>query len=207
MLYLVPFVTAQEIAPVSHEFDAIGELVEISLDVSDYRHEGTKIVRSESDYHILTDVAVDQLFATFTDRNRQAEIIPRVLEYDAEPVPGSDGYVVIEHQVVGIRFMGFDATYDLEQRSEVIDRRDYRPPEFVIRYRMVESLDGKLESSSGAFLVRESRFDGRPVTYIRQRNITEIRDTFFGLKAILRRFTPSDTEQLMAALIADARLR
>lgn len=190
---------------VNHTFEELNNLVEIHLDVSRYHADGTKIVRSESDFHMITDVPLDALVETMTDRERQAEILPRVQEYEWRPVPGTNGDVVIETQTVGIRFMGFDATYHLRQRSEFEDRRDTTPAEALLRYEMIESLDGKLESSAGIYLLRETEWEGQTVTYIRQKNVTEIRDTFFGLRGILRSFTPSDTEKLFDAMIDDAR--
>lgn len=202
-----PLEDLRQIERREHTFREINDLVEIETEVSEYRDDGTKVIESFSDFHILTDVPLDAIIDTVTDRDVQEEIVPRVQEYEWEPIPGSGGNAVMEEQVVGIRFMGFDATYHLRQRSELIDNRDDTPRTAVLHYRMVESLDDKLAASEGAYLFQEIRRDGRRYTYIRQQNVTGIKDTFFGLKTILRRFTRSDTEKLFEAIIEAARER
>lgn len=183
------------------------ELVKNHLSVTDYRRRGTKIIRSESDFHMVTDVSLDDLIATMTDRERQAEILPRVQEYTWQPAPNGEENVIIETQLVGIQFMGVDATYHLRQRSEMIDRREGQPREVQIRYEMLNSLDGKLESSAGAFLIQEIEWEGQKATYIRQKNVTEIRDTFLGMQGIIRLFATRDSKKLFEAMIEDARRR
>ncbi len=196
-----------EIRRIDYPFDDINEIAEIETEVSEVNRGGVDVVRSFSDFHILTDVSLDALVETISDRDAQQEIVPRVQEYEWEPIPGSDGNAVLEEQVVGIRFMGFDATYHLRQRSELIDLRDETPRRVFLHYHMVESLDDKLASSEGVYLFQEVNREGHRYTYMRQQNITGIKDTFFGLKTILRRFTRRDTERLFEAIIAAARER
>jgi hypothetical protein len=201
----------QQIVPLVSELDEPGTLESIETEISEYRHhDGTKIVRSTSDFHILTDVGIDELYDTFADRDAQADILPRVLEYHWEPLPALESEhtdAILETQLVGVQFMGFDGTYRLRNKSELIDRRDRTPQRVLLRYEMIESLDGKLESSSGMYLLEETTLEGDTYTYIRQRNITEFRDTFFGLKAVLRGFTPRDTRRMFEAIIEEARTR
>lgn len=211
MLVSAPFVNSQPVESLVMEIDKPERMEAIETEVTEYTdQDGTKIIQSASDFHILTDVGIDKLYDTFADRDAQTDILPRVREYQWEPLnsPESEHVdAVLETQVVGIQFMGFDGTYRLRNKSELIDRRDKTPRRVLLRYEMVESLDGKLESSSGVYLLEETSVGGENYTYMRHQNTIEFRDTFLGLKTILRRFAPRDTERMFNAIIEAARNR
>ncbi|MCG8481128.1 MAG: hypothetical protein MI724_18685 [Spirochaetales bacterium] len=161
-------------------------------------------MRSDTDYHVIADVPLDAMAMVFLNRDRIADYMPSLHEYAWTPVAAEPGDVVIEVQRIGVRFMGIDATYHIRQRSEVIDLRSEEPRRFVVEYEMIESLDDKLASSGGVFLLEEVEVDGRSVTYMRQRNTTEFRDPFRGFPRILRAFAPGGTRRLFRAMINEA---
>lgn len=197
--------SAQQIEMADHDLEIGGRPVEIAFDVDEYTNaSGTEIVRSESDFHTIADVPIDALAMVFLNHDRTGEYLPNLHEYEWMPLPGSQGNVVIELQRIGVRFMGIDATYQIRQRSEAIDLRHERPRQFVLEYEMIESLDGKFESSAGTFLLEEMLVAGRPVTYLRQHNVTEFRDPFRGFAGILRAFAPGGTRRLFRAMIDEA---
>lgn len=182
-----------------------GEVVEISFDVTSQREDGTRVVRSTGEYHLLADVPIEAMVAVFEDHDGLMDVVPRMMDYEWEPVSDSGNRsVIMERQVVGITFMGFEAAYDLLQRSETINNLDQSPRSFVVRYQMTESLDDKLAANEGTYYLEAVRVDGRDMTYMRQYNHTAIKDTFPGLRAVLRGFSPSDTAKLFEALIAAA---
>lgn len=166
--------------------------------------DGETIVRSDTDYYAIVDLPLDAMAMVFLNRDRIAEYMPNLHAYEWTPVTEAEGDVVIEVQRIGVRFMGIDATYHIRQRSEAIDLRLQDTPRFIIEYEMIESLDRKLASSRGAFLLEELEIDGRRVTYMRQRNTTEFLDPFRGFTGILRAFAPGGTRRLFRAMIDEA---
>jgi|GEM_PF-6639418 len=196
---------AQQIEMADHDLQVGGRPTKITFDVLEYTDSsGTQIARSVSDFHAIADLPIDAMAMVFLNHARTGEYLPNLHEYEWSPMPGVDGDVIVEIQRIGVRFMGIDATYQIRQRSESIDLRDRRPRQFVLEYEMLESLDGKLESSRGTFLLEEMYIDGRPVTYLRQHNTTEFRDPFRGFAGILRAFAPGGTRRLFRAMIDEA---
>lgn len=196
---------AQQIEMADHDLQIGARPTQLAFEVSEYTHAGgTTIVRSDSDYHAITNVPIDALAMVFLNHDRTGAYLPNLHEYEWAPLPGAEENVVIEMQRIGVRFMGIDATYQIRQRSEATDLRDERPRRFILEYEMIESLDDKLESSRGTFLLEEMVIDGRPATYMRQRNSTEFRDPFRGFAAVLRAFAPGGTRRLFRAMIEEA---
>ncbi len=176
----------------------------IDFTVSEYEIDGLPIVRSDLDVHLVADVPIEAFARVFTNRDRTGEYMPNLDSYEYTPLLDQPGDVVMEIQRAGVRFMGIDATIALRQRSEAFDMLDESPPTFRLEYRMVESLDGKLYSSGGVFLLEEVRVSGRRATYIRQENTTEFKNPFFGFPGILRAFAPIGTRRLYRAMVEEA---
>ena len=198
---------AQTLDQRAHEITKSDRLEKRSVAVwEEHRVSGT-IVYAEMDFHMLASVDIDSLVEVLTDYEGMEERMPRVQEYAWEPVRAGDRSAIFETQRVGITFMGFDGTYSYRQRSETVDLRSQSPRRFVIRYEMTDSLDEKLELSSGEYLLEEVLVDGEAYTYIRQVNLTGIRDDFFGLKLILKRFMPRDVNRLFRIVTDEARER
>ncbi len=196
---------AREIAVAHNDLEVGRRATQLAFEVTTHADSaGETIVRSDTDYHLIADLPIDALAMVFLNRDRIAEYMPNLHEYEWTPVTSEPGNVVIEVQRIGVRFMGIDATYHIRQRSEAIDLRLQEPRRFILEYEMIESLDGKLTSSRGAFFMEEMEVDGRSVTYMRQRNTTEFRDPFRGFPRILRAFAPGGTRRLFRAMIDEA---
>jgi len=176
----------------------------IDFTVSEYQKDDIEIVRSDLDIHQVVGVPIEAFAQVFTNRDRTGEYMPNLDHYEWTPLPDEPGDVVMEIQRVGIKFMGIDARVAIRQRSEAIDRMDEEPRTFVLEYRMVESLDGKLYSSGGTFYLEEIEVNGRRATYIRQENTTEFKSPFFGFPGVLRAFAPIGTRRLYRAMAEEA---
>ncbi len=196
--------SAQQLEMADSELRVGARAQELSFVVSEYEDAGSRIVRSETDYHSLAEVPIDALAAVFLTRDRIAAYLPNLHEYSWSVAPGGDENVVIEIQRIGVRFMGIDATYVIHQRSEVVDLRHENPRRFLLTYEMIDSPDGNLASSGGSFLLEEVRTENGRQTYIRQQNTTEFRDPFVGFPGLLRAFAPVGTRRLFRAMIAEA---
>ena len=196
---------ATEMAVVDNDLEVGRRAVPLAFELTTTTNDaGESIVRSDTDYHVVADVPIDAMAMVFLNRDRIADYMPNLHEYEWTPVTTETGDVVVEVQRIGVRFMGIDATYHIRQRSEVIDLRMQEPRRFIVEYEMTDSLDGKLASSRGTFFLEETEVDGRFVTYMRQRNATEFRDPFPGFSRILRAFAPGGTRRLFRSMIDEA---
>ena len=204
-LAIVPSLFAEQLAMADHDLEIGGRPKQLAFEVTRYTDEaGHEIVRSDSDYHVIADLPIDALALVFLNRDRTVEYLTNLHEYEWTSITSGTDDAVIEVQRIGVRFMGIDATYLIRQRSVAIDLRSEEPRRFVVEYEMIDSIDDKLESSRGTFLLEEMTLDGRNVTYLRQRNTTEFRDPFRGFAGILRAFAPGGTRRLFRAMINEA---
>jgi hypothetical protein len=166
--------------------------------------EGKKIVISHSDFHVVFDIPIEYIIMVFEDQDRQVEIVPRLMEYEYKILSEGPPLLLEQTQLIGIDFMGVSATYYNLLLTEMGERNSNTKKSYGIRWTLIDSLDDKLKANDGSWYVEEVIVDGRRMTYIRNLNISQIQDTFFGLEFTLKSFAPSDTKKMFDAIKKDA---
>jgi hypothetical protein len=171
------------------EFGAVAELIDnptkIEYSITSWHQDGGHVIRTESDFHAIFPVPIEQVLSVLLDYSGQKKIHSNVVEcivLDAGSDP-FDRHTVLAS--VGIRVLGFGDSYTYVTNNWV---EQSRSGGYIQKYNLAESVDGKLYQMLGNWYIEPVDYEGRQYTYIRQYVILGIRRGSVAMELAMRTF-------------------
>ncbi len=153
------------------------------------------------DLHAVFALPLAALRDVVTDYNAYPHFVPRVTFSRAERVADSPS-VYHQRLTLSFRVLFFGSDYDYH--LQVVEPYPPSADEFILHYRMTESLDGQLSGVAGSWYLRAVTIDGREHTYARYFNRIDFAQDQFGLRLALRNLGANDMRSAMLAFAREA---
>ncbi|MDP2792460.1 MAG: hypothetical protein Q8O15_11970 [Rectinemataceae bacterium] len=162
---------------------------------------GEKRVLGTGEAHGIYEVPLEAVANLLWDYPVLKTISPRLQEAKVEA--RAEGSIVV-YEEIGINFLGIRIGYKIRLEAY----RDNLPDGAVgLRYRMTESLDGKLYSADSSWYLKEVDADGRKMLYMRTFSTSGMRNPGFGVAAAMKAFTSGELSGQVDSVAKEARKR
>lgn len=162
---------------------------------------GEKRVLGTGEAHGIMDAPLEAVATLLWDYPVLKTISPRLQEAKVEE-RSRDRVVVYEE--IGINFLGIKIGYKL--RLEAL-RDDFPDGSVGLRYRMTESLDGKLYSADSSWYLKEVEVGGKKMLYMRTFSTSGMRNPGLGVAGAMKAFTAGELSGQVEAVAREAMKR
>ncbi|TVR04530.1 MAG: hypothetical protein EA403_04825 [Spirochaetaceae bacterium] len=156
------------------------------------------------DLHAVFALPLAALRDAVTDYNAYPGFVPRVTYSRAERIAHNP---VVYHQRLTLSFRVLFFGSDYDYHLQVVAPHPPSADEFIMHYRMTESLDGQLSGVAGSWYLRAVLINGREHTYARYFNRIDFAQDQFGLRLALRNLGANDMRTAMLAFAREAERR
>ncbi len=162
---------------------------------------GEKRVLGTGEAHGIYEVPLEAVASVLWDFPSLKAVSPRLQDVKVDERTESR---VALYEEIGINFLGIKIGYKL--RLETF--RDNFPDGSVgLRYRMLESLDGKLYSADSSWFLKEVDVGGKKMLYMRTYSTSGMRNPGLGVAAAMKAFTAGELAGQVDAIAKEARKR
>ena len=158
------FMIRSEVAYYDSAENLVDNPTKVEMNLTSWKVEGYRIIRSETDLHSIIPVPIDQVLAVLIDYADAKNTFPRVREsviVESSPDPFDRQSVQIE---MGIKVLGFGDVYSYVINNWV-DQEEFGG--YTQKYNMERSIDDKLYQMLGNYYLEPVIVDGINYTYIR----------------------------------------
>ncbi len=171
------------------EFASVEELLDnptkLEMSISSWQIDGHYFIRSESDFHAIFPVPVEQVLRVLLDYEGTEKTYRRVRE---SALLASYGEEYDRHVVrldVAIKVAGFGDEY-VYVTNNFLERDEAGG--YIQKFNLERSVDDKLYQMLGNWYVREIAYAGRRYTYVRQYAILGIQRGSFAMELAMKTF-------------------
>ncbi len=162
---------------------------------------GERRVLGTGEAHGIYEVPLEAVATLLWDYPVLKTISPRLQEAKVED--RAEGSIKV-YEEIGINFLGIRIGYKLRLESY----RDNLPDGAAgFRYRMTESLDGKLYAADSSWYLKEIDVGGKKMLYMRTFSTSGMRNPGLGVAAAMRAFTSGELAGQVDSVAKKARER
>ncbi len=182
------------------DFESVEQLLskpkKISQDISSWRQNGFKVIRSETDVHAIYPHPVEYFVEEILNFENTENIFPRVV--DAKVESASDDPFGLHRLWVhtDIKVLSFGAEY-VYVTNNWMERTENG---YLQKYNLDRCPDGTLYQLIGSWYVEEIDYEGKPHTYIRNFSVVGIRKGSVPMEVAIRAFGMWQLRQLFGNL-------
>ncbi len=160
---------------------------------------GERRILGTGEAHGLYEVPLEAVARLLWDYPVLKTISPKLRDVKVEH--RTDTSIVV-YEELGISFLGIRIGYRL--RLEAF-RDDFPDGSVGLRYRMIESLDGKLYAADSSWYLKEIEAGGRKLLYMRTFSTSGMRNPGLGVAAAMKAFTAGELSGQVEAVARKAR--
>lgn len=151
-----------------------------------------------SDYHMLSDISVEELSSLLVDLDNASKLFDRIIYSKDLTQERSINYPHIQEVHTSYKFLGIGAEYKYKVRV-YFDK--VTSSEFAMRWELYDAMDSSLAALTGTWYLKEIYIEGRRYTYIRSYASTRISGQPPGILFFTRTFGEGEIKRTFRNLL------
>ena len=187
------FMIRSGVASYTSAENLIDNPTKVEMNLTSWKVEGRRIIRSETDLHSIIPVPIDHVLAVLLDYAGAENMFPRVREsilLERSPNPFDRQTVQID---LGIKVLGFGDVYSYVVNNWV----DEEFGAYTQKFNMERSIDDKLYQVLGNYYIEPVVVDGIDCTYIRHYAIVGIQRGSRAMEFAMKTFGMASLRQTL----------